>query len=249
MGDKITLDLQTREVQGKKVASLRKQGLTPAVVYGPGVTPVNVQADHRLIEKVVKEAGYHTPVHITVGSKKRIAMIKDVDISPAKNTIQHVSFHAIRQNEPVVAEVPIVLEGEGESEAERNGLIVLQALEELEVRALPMELPESLIADIRELKEAGEKILVGDIKLPAGVEIVDNESGHGQKSDDDEEDANQHRITDLVVASVYEPSALQAANESAAGDAEEGDEVESDNGSEEANESADKSDAESESKE
>lgn len=228
MGDKITLDLVVRDAHGKKVAKLRKEGLTPAIVYGPGVDPISVQADERVVKKVVKSAGKHTPVHLTIDGKKKIAMIKDVDVDPAKNSIRHVSFHAVRQNQPVEAEVPIRLIGEGESEAERAGLIVLQTLDKVEVKALPMNLPEALEADIRSLKEAGEKLLLGDVKLPENVELVDNDSGHHQ------EDEEEHSITELVIASVWEPSALQAANEAAAGDAQDEAEVESDNGSEEA---------------
>lgn len=225
MGDKITLSLEERTVQGKKVERLRREGLVPTIVYGSGVDPQNTQAPHNILEKVVQAAGTHTPVHLTIGTKKRIAMIKDVDWNVVKHTLNHVSFHAVKQNEPVVAEVPIRLIGEGESDAERAGLVVLQALERLEVKALPMDLPEALEVSVESLKEVGDRLLVGDINLAKGVEIVDNVSG-----DEDEEERN--KITDLVVASVYEPSALAAANDAAGGDAEaDVDAVGSDNGS------------------
>ena len=128
MGDKITLTVAAREVRGKKVAGLRKQGIVPGVVYGAGMEAINVQADEGEVSKVVKAAGRHTPVQL-VGKKRRIAMIKDVDRDPVKNKIRHISFHAVRADEPVTAEVPIRLVGEGESAAERNGLVILQALE------------------------------------------------------------------------------------------------------------------------
>jgi hypothetical protein len=79
------------------------------------------------------------------GAKKRIAMIKDVDYDPTRHGyIRHISFHAVKANEPVVAEVPIHLVGEGESAAEKAGLIVLQALDKVQVKALPMDLPEAI---------------------------------------------------------------------------------------------------------
>ena len=135
MGDKITLNVAERELHGKKVARLRKEGLVPGVVYGPGIEPLSVQMPEGELKKVVDAAGKHTPVHLT-GSKRRIAMIKDVDIDPVRNAIQHVSFHAVRADQPVTTEVPVVLTGVGESEAEKNGLIVLQILDRVEVRAL-----------------------------------------------------------------------------------------------------------------
>jgi len=225
MGDKIALTLTERTVHGKKVKSLRSEGLVPAVVYGPGIEPVSVQLETSLMLRTYKQAGTHAPVHLTVGGKKRIAMIKDVDIDPVRGEIRHVSFHAVKASDPVVAEVPVHLIGEGESEAERNGLIVLQTLEKIEVRALPMDLPEAVTVDITGLKEAGEKITLAAAKLPEGVEFVEHESGHG-----DEDEEEKSHITDLQVASVWEPAALQAANEAAAGDAEDESEVEAENG-------------------
>lgn len=226
MGDKVTLKVDERSVQGKKVKQLRREGLVPGVVYGPGIDPQSVQVPENELAKVVVAAGKHTPVHLT-GSKRRIAMIKDVDIDPAKNTIRHISFHAVKADEPIVAEVPIRLVGEGESEAEKAGLIVLQALDKVEVKALPMELPDALEVSIIELKEAGDKVTLADAVLPEGVVLVEHDDG--QVEDEDEE---KPKITDLMVANVWEPAALQAANEAAAGDATDESEVESENGSE-----------------
>lgn len=225
MGDKVTLSLKEREFHGKKVAKLRKDGLVPAVVYGPGTDPISVQVEDRVLAKAYKTAGTHAPVHLTIGKKKKIAMIKDVDRDPVKGTIRHVSFHAVKASDPVVAEVPVRLVGEGESEAERAGLIVLQNIEKIEVKALPMDLPEAIEVPILSLKEAGDKVTLAAANLPDGVEFVEHDSHHG---DDDEEEKTH--VTDLMVASAWEPSALAAANDAAAGDAEDESEVESENG-------------------
>lgn len=225
MGDKVTLKLDKRELHGKKVIQLRRQGLVPGVIYGGGLEPVSVQAEAGEVAKVIARAGRSTPVHLP-GFKRSLAMIKDIDMDPVRNRIRHVSFHAVKANEPVEAEVPIRLVGEGESVAEKAGLVVLQALDKILVKALPMDLPEALEADIRGLAEAGDRVTLGDIELPKGVELVDNDDG--KKVDEDEE---APELTDLVVANVYEPSALQAANEAAGGDAEDESEVASENGS------------------
>ena len=202
MGDKINLTLDARDIRGKKVVRLRQQGFVPGVVYGHGFDPIMVKADYPTIEKVVREAGKHTPVNITIDTKKRIAMIKDIDRDPVKSRIRHVSFHAVKANEAVHAEVPIRLIGEGESEAEKAGLIVLQAIESVIVKAKPADLPEALEISIAELKTDEDKIFLSDITLPEGVEYADVEQD-----------------LELVVANVYEPAALEAANEATAGDA------------------------------
>lgn len=215
MGDKITLTLETREVHGKKVARLRHDGLVPGVVYGAGFEPISVQIAANVLAKAYSSAGKHHPVHLIIGDKKKIAMIKDAAVDPVKHIVRHVSFHAVKQNEPVEAEIPVHLKGEGESEAEKVGLVILQNIETLQVKALPMDLPDALEIDITNLKEAGERVTVGDIKLPANVELVDHAAN--QQTDDDED---SHSVTELVVASVWEPSALQAANDATGGDAE-----------------------------
>lgn len=229
MGDnKITLKVAERTVFGKKVKALRREGIVPVVVYGPGMEPKAVQANFNELEKVLKAAGKHTPVHITLDDKKRIAMVKEISLDPSKNRINHVAFHAVRQNKPIEAEVPIHLVGEGESEAEKAGLIILQNIDSIEVRALPLEMPDALEIDITHLKEASEKVLVGDIKLPENVELVEHTDGHEDEDDDEEKPS----ILDLQVASVWEPSALQAANEAAAGPAEDESEVPAEQGGE-----------------
>lgn len=225
MGDKVSLKLDERTVHGKKVAKLRKDGLVPAVVYGAGIDPISVQVEDGVFTKVYRQAGSHAPVHLTIGTKKKIAMIKDVDRDPVKGSVRHISFHAVNAKDPVTAEVPIRLVGEGESEAEKAGLIVLQNLDKIEVKALPMDLPEAVEVSIVGLKEAGEKVTLGDATLPEGVEFVEHDSGHG-----DEDEEEKAHVTDLMVASVWEPAALQAANESAAGDGDDASDVASENG-------------------
>lgn len=215
MGDKVSLDVEKRDVRGKKVARLRRDGIIPGVIYGSGLEPMNVMAPAPVVEKVYREAGKHTPVHISVAGKARIAMIKDVDIDPVKRRVRHISLHAVKQGEKVEAEIPIKLIGEGESEAEKAGLIALQALESVEVKALPTNLPSALEVSIVKLAEAGDRVTVGDITLPEGVELIDHAANQPV-----EQDEEAQSVTDLVIASVYEPSALQAANEAAGGDAE-----------------------------
>lgn len=224
MGDKVSISLDERTVHGKKVAKLRRDGITPVVVYGPGMEPIAAQAPSGELSKVVSRAGRHTPVNLDVAGKKKIAMIKGVELDPSRGTIRHVAFHAVRQNQPVEAEVPIRLVGQGESEAEKAGLMVLQTLESVHVKALPKDLPEALEADICVLTEAGQKLLLADVILPAGVELVEHDTGHHEEGEE------EHHVTDQVIASVWEPSALQAANEAAAGTAEDVSDVEADNG-------------------
>ena len=209
----IKLKLDTRIATGKKVSRLRQEGFVPSVVYGGQDEPVSTQSPLVETMKVVREAGKHTPVYLTIDGKKKLAIIKDVEIDPVKHGLLHVAFHAIKQSDVITTQVPIVLVGQGESVAEKAGLIVLQAIEHLEIKAKPASLPESLEISIAGLATDEDKITVADIVLPEGVEFADVDQD-----------------LDLVVANVYEPAALEAANEAAAGEATIDDEVEAENG-------------------
>lgn len=210
----ISLALDERTVTGKKVARLRQEGFVPSVVYGGKATPISTQSQFVETSKVAHAAGKHTPVHLTIDGKKKLAIITSIDMDPVRHQVRHIAFHAIKQNEKIVTEVPIVLTGEGESLAEKAGLVVLQALEKIEIRALPANLPESFEVSITDLESPDDKLTLADISLPDGVEYADVEQD-----------------TSLVIANVYEPSALQAANEAAGGEAEEDvEDVESEHG-------------------
>lgn len=216
MSTDISLKLDPRTVAGKKVTYLRREGIIPSVVYGGKSEPVNTQSGLVETMKVAKAAGKHSPVNLTIDGKKKLAIIKSIDMDPVRHRVRHVAFQTIKQNEVITTEVPIHLVGVGESEAEKAGLVVLQALEHVEIKAKPADLPEALEISVADLASPEDKLTLGDVKLPDGVEY-----------------AALEQDLELVIANVYEPSALQAQNEAAAGDAEDAnaDAVDSDNGS------------------
>lgn len=209
----ISLKLDHRTAEGKQVKKLRQEGFVPSVVYGGKADPISTQSQFVETAKVVSSAGKHSPVHLTIDGKKKLAIIKNIDVDPVKHLVRHVAFHTIKQNEKIVTEVPIHLVGLGESEAEKAGLVVLQAIEHIEIRAIPANLPEALELSIADLASTDDKLTLADLKLPEGVEFADHEQD-----------------LDLVIANVYEPSALQAANDAAGGDAEDESDVPSENG-------------------
>ncbi len=209
----ITLKLDTRTVTGKKVANLRHDGIVPSVVYGGTADPISTQSGLVETTKVSHQAGKHSPVNLVIDGKKKLAIIKSIDVDPVKHQLRHLAFHTINVNDVITTEVPIHLVGMGESPAERAGLVVLQAIEHIQIKAKPASLPEALELSVASLETVEDKLTLANIKLPDGVEF-----------DDLEQDV------ELVVANVYEPSALQAANDAAGGDAEDVAEVAADNG-------------------
>lgn len=201
--DTITLRVEPRATIGKAVKHLRKAGQVPAVIHDHGKDSINVQAPYLDMYKTLQKAGRHHPIDLTVGDKKFTVLIKTATFEPKKNQLTHLVFNAVNKNQKVEAEVPIHArydEGNDQSPAERNSLIVLTQLETVEVKAVPSKIPDFLEYDAEKLIEIGDSVTVADLKIPADVELL-TEAEH-------------------AVATVYEPSALAAANDAAGGDAE-----------------------------
>jgi large subunit ribosomal protein L25 len=201
--DAINVTLEPREVTGKAVKHLRRSGQVPAVIHDHGKESVIVQGDFVALTKVWKQAGKHHPVQIKAGSKSYVALIKTADFDPKKHLLTHVVFNAVDKNQKVDADIPIrprYDEGNESSPAERNSLIVLAQMDTVQVKALADKLPDFLEYDAEKLVEIGDTVSVADLIVPEGVEL-------------EVEDTH-------TIATVYEPSALAAANDAAGGDAE-----------------------------
>jgi large subunit ribosomal protein L25 len=168
----ITLELKTREVVRKGLSGLRKEGIVPAVVHNHGGKSMHVQGEFVAVTKVFGQAGKHHPVQLSVDGKSHLALIKDVDFEPAKHRVRHIVFQAIKQNEAVEAEIPVVFKEDTEIPAERKSLMVLKQLDTVQVKALPKDLPDQLVVDPSRLEEVGDHITVADIVVPAGVTLL-----------------------------------------------------------------------------
>lgn len=212
MGDKVVLTVEERTILGKKVKQLRREGMVPAVVYGSDVTATPVMAPAVAAEKVWREAGKHHVVELTLGGKTQLAMIKSADLEPVKRRLRHLSLHIVKQNETVETEVPVKITGEGETPAEKAGLVVLKTIESVEIAALPKNLPDFMEVPGDKLVAAEDHLTVADIIAMPGVEILSD--------------------PEQIVVTVYEPSALAAANDAAGGAATDESEVTAENGAE-----------------
>ncbi|MBX4197264.1 50S ribosomal protein L25 [Candidatus Saccharibacteria bacterium] len=162
--------LAQREVVGKGLNHLRRDGTIPAVIHNHGQASIHVMAPETELVRIYREAGKHHPLNLEVGSDKYLALIKDAHFDPVKRRLQHVVFQAIRQDEKVEAEVPIRLDGD--APAERVGLIILHQLDAVEIEALPKNLPDELVISAESLVELHDKITVADLQVPDGVTIL-----------------------------------------------------------------------------
>lgn len=169
------LSLAKRELTGKKVKGLREQGLIPSVVFGGGNDPILTQSPYNETEKVLLNAGHHSPIDLDIDGKKQMALVKVVHLDPVKGTIQNVEFQAISANQVVEATTPIEIVDFEKSDASKAHLTILQVMEEIDVKAKPADLPEAIIVDASGLKTVEDGITIADLKLPKGVELADKE--------------------------------------------------------------------------
>jgi large subunit ribosomal protein L25 len=169
MQESIELQAQKRELAGKSPNSLRKDGFLPSVVYGHNLEATPIQIKYIDFEKIFKKAGESTLINLKIGDKEEPAVIKDIQRDPVSDKIIHADFYKVNLKEKIKAKVPVVLIGE--SEAVKAGGVLVKTVNELEVEALPQDLPHELQIDISSLKNFGDHILVKDISVSGKVKI------------------------------------------------------------------------------
>jgi len=161
--DKVVLKSQDRKVTGRKVKNLRKVGLLPGVIYGKDIKSIPVAVEFREFEKVYEKAGETSIVELVLGSSKKPVLIHNVQRNPVTDQPVHADFLQVNLKVEVNATVPIEVIGESPAQKSGLGTIVLQ-LGEIEVRALPLNLPDKFIVDVSLLEEVDQAILVKDLK-------------------------------------------------------------------------------------
>jgi len=171
--DKLELTAEKRQTLGRKVKSLRREGLLPANLYGKKVKSTAVQVDLKSFLNTFKESGETGLINLTIkGEKKtRPVLIHHVQFQPVSEQPIHADFYQVDLKVKVTTEVPIELIGESPAVKEKLGILI-QPLTEVEVEALPADLPDKLELDISDLKKVDETVTVADLKMPVSVKVL-----------------------------------------------------------------------------
>ncbi len=170
----IKLELEPRELLGKRVRQLRRQGIVPVHLYGPGMEESrSLQCQAPRLIQVLARAGGNTPVSVTIRgeSGSHLAFAREIQWDPRRDALLHVDLLVAEADRPVSAQVPIVLTGESPG-ARMSGGTVLQQLRLLDVEALPLEMPAQAEVDLTTLTEPDGAVRVGDISLPGNVTVL-----------------------------------------------------------------------------
>jgi large subunit ribosomal protein L25 len=171
----MNLEVQIRTETGKRVNNLREQGLIPAELYGKGVENIHLAVKSKDFKNVFKEAGESSIINIVISDKNKKeeipVLIHDVQKDYLTDNIIHIDFYRVRMDEKIRTHIP--LEFVGESPAVKNyGGILNKSMFEIEVEALPKDLPHNIVVDISKIKELNESIYVKDLSIPKNVKIL-----------------------------------------------------------------------------
>ncbi len=167
------MELQTtsRTAFGKTVRHLRNEGLIPAQFYGHGMKNETLTVDRKVFEKLFKQAGENTVITLLLDGKKQPCLVHDVQHDPVTNEIIHIDFYGVRMDEKLTAAVPVEFIGDAPAVKEKGG-VVNKAVSEIEVEALPADLPHSFSVDLSVLAELNQSIYVKDIVVPKNVKVL-----------------------------------------------------------------------------
>lgn len=171
---KVTLQVEPRKIFGKKLKALRNQGILPGNVYGKDVKSTPVQVPLKEFSEVYNEVGASGVVYLELDGQSRPVLIHNMAYDYVDHKPLHADFFQVNLKEKVKTNVPLIVVGEPKAVTEKLGLLLMQ-VSEVEVEALPTELPEHLEIDVTNLAEVGAQVTVGDIKTPEGVKILTSE--------------------------------------------------------------------------
>jgi large subunit ribosomal protein L25 len=171
--EQIELSAATRDILGKKVRFLRRQGLTPANLYGRNVKSTALQVDTTQLKHTLAKAGKSSLVALKVDSAKRpkMVIIRDIQREPLTGGLLHVDLYQVKMEERIKIEVSLLFVGEAPAIRDRGGILV-QNMTSVEVECLPANMPHNIEVDLSVLTELDQAVHVKDLSVDEGVTIL-----------------------------------------------------------------------------
>ena len=169
---KVELKVTPRDVVGKKVSRLRREGVIPANVYGHGLESVSIQVPKDDLVHVMRTAGRNEIVYLRLdGDEPRPTFLRQVQRNPVTDAILHADFYQISLKEKVRMEVPVALIGTAPAEQTHGGTL-LHSLDSISVEGLPTDIPSVIEVDVSGLEEIDAAIHVAELSVPEGIAVL-----------------------------------------------------------------------------
>ncbi len=168
--DKIKLNVEKRKVIGHKVKLLRQEGILPANIYGKEIKSLAVQVDLKSFLPILKGVGETGLVELKVKGEDKVrpVLIHNIQYHSVSDEPLHADFYQVDLKEKVTAKIPVELVGESAAVKGKVGILI-QPLSEIEVEALPADLPEKIELNISSLEQIDDAVTLADVKLAEGV--------------------------------------------------------------------------------
>lgn len=164
------IEAKKRELTGKRVKSLRKEGKIPGVVYGKGMESIPIFVDELEINRIIKDPEYESQLYdLSIDGTSNESIIKNVVFDTYKKRIVHIDFYAIQRGQKIEVNIPIVLEGE--AIGVKQGGLVEQYMKDLRIKCLPRDIPEHFNVDITNLN-LEDYLKVKDLNIDEKYEIL-----------------------------------------------------------------------------
>lgn len=169
----LTLQVEKRNVLGKKVRFLRQQGVTPAHLFGHGIDSLSLQSDTAKLRKIVTQAGTTRPIALQVegDEEPRTVFIREIKRNAITGALLHVDFYQVKKTERMRAEVPVIFVGEAPA-LKLKGRTLIHGISTLTVECLPDCLPTQIQVDLSRLTEADPAIYVKDLAISPEVTLI-----------------------------------------------------------------------------
>jgi large subunit ribosomal protein L25 len=173
--EQIELRAENRELFGKTTKRLRASGIVPVVLYGPKIDSLALQVPERDLHLALGEAGTNRLIRLWVdkAEEPRVVLIRDVQRDSITHSLLHVDFYEVVMTEKITAQIPINIVGEAPAVSNKGGLLV-RGLDSLDVHCLPGQLEEAIEVDISVLEDIDQAILVRDLDVGEGIDILSN---------------------------------------------------------------------------
>ncbi|UCC60850.1 MAG: 50S ribosomal protein L25 [Dehalococcoidia bacterium] len=171
--DQIELSATTRDIVGKKVRFLRREGITPANLYGHNVKSTALQIDTIELKHTLSKAGKSSLVALKVddAKKPKMVVVRDIQREPLTGSLLHVDLYQVKMAEKIKLDVPLLFIGEAPAIKDRGGILV-QNMNTVEVECLPANMPHNIEVDLSVLSEIDQAVHVRDLTVEEGVTII-----------------------------------------------------------------------------
>ncbi len=168
---KVVVEATHRSVTGKKVGALRREGKLPGVMYGHNFETTPIIMDLKAATQTLSGLSASHVITIVLDGKEHAALVREKQRDYIRNVYTHLDFQVVSLTEKIRTHVPIVLEGLSPAVKDYNGVVV-SGLSQIEVEALPGDLPDRIAVDLAALKNIGDAVYVRDLSVPAKVVVL-----------------------------------------------------------------------------